>query len=146
LSFTVERETDGSYSRGPGLEFGLPLFDRGQGRIARLEAELERAENLYAQLAIDVRAQVREAQARLTASHAAAMHYRTAILPLAERVVAETLKFYNGMLVGVFELLEARRSHIAAARDYIETWRDFWIAWTDLERALGTGLAPGAPQ
>ncbi|RJQ77905.1 MAG: TolC family protein [Desulfobacteraceae bacterium] len=145
LSFTVQRDFDGTYSRGPGLELGLPLFDRNQGRIAKLEAELTEAENRYAQLAIDVRAQVREADARLAAAHGAVKHYREAILPLADQVTAETLKFYNGMLVGVYELLSAKQAQIEAARDYIETWRDFWIAWTDLERALGATLAPDAP-
>jgi cobalt-zinc-cadmium efflux system outer membrane protein len=145
LSFTVERDFDGTYSRGPGLEFGLPLFDRGQGRLAKLEAELAEAENRYAQLAIDVRAQVREAQARLAAAHGAVKHYREAILPLADRVVAETLKFYNGMLVDVYALLDAKRAQLDAARDYIATWRDFWIAWIDLERALGTAIASDVP-
>jgi cobalt-zinc-cadmium efflux system outer membrane protein len=145
LSFTIQRDFDGTYSRGPGLELGLPLFDRGQGHIAKLEAELAEAENRYAQLAIDVRAQVREADARLAAAIGAVRHYREAILPLADRVVAETLKFYNGMLVGVYELLNAKQAQIDAARDYIASWRDFWIAWTDLERALGAALAPNAP-
>lgn len=140
LGFTVERDVDGNYTRGPDLVIGLPFFNRSQGSIARLEAELLAAENQYAQMAIDVRAQVREADERLSAVHDMLAHFHEAILPLADRVLDETLKFYNGMLVDVYDLLNAKESQINAVRDYIGTWRDFWIAWTDLERAVGTTL------
>lgn len=140
IGFAVKRDTDGTYSRGPEIKLGLPLFDRGQGRLARLNAELQQAEAHYAHAAIGVRAEVREAFTRVQASHGAITHYRNAVLPLAEQVVGETLKFYNGMLVGVYELLSAKQSQIGAARDYIAAWRDFWIAWAELERAVGGDL------
>lgn len=140
IGFTVKRDVDGSYARGPEIELGLPLFDRGQGRIARLEAELQEAEARYAQRTIAVRSEVRESILRARAAHGAVMHYRDAMLPLAERVVDETLKFYNGMLVGVYELLTAQQSQVNVARDYIDAWRDFWIAWTDIEHAIGGSL------
>ena len=140
IGFTVKRDADGSYARGPEIELGLPLFDRGQGRIARLEAELQDVEARYAQHAIAVRSEVRESALRAAAAHGAVMHYRNAVLPLAERAVDETLKFYNGMLVGVYELLSAQQSQVNAAREYIDAWRDFWIAWTDLEHAVGGSL------
>jgi cobalt-zinc-cadmium efflux system outer membrane protein len=141
IGFKIKRDTDGTYARGPAIELGLPLFDRGQARLARLQAELQQAEAHYAQRAVDVRAEVREAFTRMQAAHGAVMHYRHAVLPLAERVVDETLKFYNGMLVGVYELLAAKHSQIGAAREYIAAWRDYWVAWTELERAIGGDLA-----
>jgi cobalt-zinc-cadmium efflux system outer membrane protein len=147
IGFSVKREPDGSYSRGPDLELGLPVFDRGQARIARLDAVLQDAESRYAQQAIDIRADVREASGRLEAAHDSIRHYREAILPLADRVVQETLKFYNGMLVGVYDLLVAKQAQINAARDYIGAWREFWIASADLEHAVGGSLAlPTATQ
>jgi len=140
IQYTVAREADGAYLRGPKIELGLPLFDRGQARMARLEAQLSDAENRYAQLAINVRSEVREAASRLNAAQEMLVHYRSAILPLADQVVGETLKFYNGMLLGVYELLNAKQAQIEAASDYIGVWRDFWVAWTDLELAIGTHL------
>ena len=140
IQYKVARGEDGSYLRGPKIELGLPLFDQGQARMARLEAELSDAENRYAQVAINVRSEVREAASQLNASQELLLHYRSAVLPLADQVVGETLKFYNGMLVGVYELLDAKRTQIHAASDYIGVWRDFWVAWTDLELAIGTHL------
>ena len=101
---------------------------------------MQEAENRYAQLAIDVRAEVREAGGRLAAAHDSIRHYREAILPLADRVVEETLKFYNGMLLGVYDLLQAKQSQINAGRDYITAWREFWVASADLEHAIGGTL------
>jgi cobalt-zinc-cadmium efflux system outer membrane protein len=49
------------------------------------------------------------------------------------------------MVVGVFQLLEAKRGEIDAGVDYVESLRDYWVARVDLERALGTELrAPEA--
>ncbi len=56
---------------------------------------------------------------------------------------AETLKFYNGMLIGVYELLAAQQGQALAARQYIEASKAFWLTWVDLERAVGTSLATG---
>lgn len=140
IGFTVKREPDGTTSRGPQLEIGLPAFDFGQGRIAALQAQLENAENRYAQRAIDIRAEVREAGTRLAAARDSVQHYREAILPLADQALEETLKFYNGMLLGVYDLLQAKQTQINAARDYIAAWREFWLAWADLERATGSTL------
>ncbi|MBR9980240.1 MAG: TolC family protein [Desulfatitalea sp.] len=140
ISFRLKRDESGNYSRGPGVEFGLPVFNRSQGRIAALEAQRAEAEHRYAQLAIDVRAEVRAAVARLAASHSAVGLYRQRILPLADRVLAETLRLYNGMLVDVYALLEAKQMQIGALRDFVAATRDFWHAWIDLERGLGAAL------
>ena len=51
--------------------------------------------------------------------------------------MSETLKFYNGMLVGVYDLLLAKQMQVQTARQYVAANRDFWLAWTDLERAVG---------
>ncbi len=59
------------------------------------------------------------------------------LLPLHERIVAETLKFYNGMLLGVYDLLLARQNQLNAQQDYIEAVKSYWLAKADLEHAVG---------
>jgi cobalt-zinc-cadmium efflux system outer membrane protein len=49
------------------------------------------------------------------------------------------------MLLGVYQLLQARQSELEAYRDFIEALRDYWIARSDLERAIGARLTPGHP-
>ena len=64
----------------------------------------------------------------------------TMVLPLRERIVEQSQLHYNGMLLGVFQLLEARQAEIQSGRSYVESLRDYWIARTDLECAVGGRL------
>jgi cobalt-zinc-cadmium efflux system outer membrane protein len=41
------------------------------------------------------------------------------------------------MQVGIYQLLTTRQSQTSAFREYIETVRDYWVARSDLERAIG---------
>jgi cobalt-zinc-cadmium efflux system outer membrane protein len=145
LGVTFERDTDaGKWLKGPVVEFSLPLFDRGQARIASLDAQKRRSESAFAALAVDVRSHVREAYARLVAAQDAAAFYRTRILPLQQRIVDENQRLYNGTLIGVYDLLRSRQEQINAARDYIGALKEYWIARSELEKAIA-GPLPGGP-
>ena len=56
------------------------------------------------------------------------------------------------MLVGVYDLLLARQAQVQTAREYIDASKEFWLAWADLERAVGgrvplpAGAAPAGNQ
>jgi cobalt-zinc-cadmium efflux system outer membrane protein len=145
IGVAYKREPDGEKLLGPEVELTLPLFDQGQARVARAEAELREAERRLEQLAIDVRSEAREALMRLRAAHGVAGHYRDALLPLQQTVVSETLKFYNGMLVGVYDLLLARQAQVQTAKEYIDASKEFWLAWAELEQAVGGRVALSAP-
>ena len=41
------------------------------------------------------------------------------------------------MLLGVYQLIQAKQAEFEAYRDSIEALRDYWIARSDLERAIG---------
>lgn len=140
LGLGLERETDGSHLEGPVLELGLPVFDQGQAKIAVLEAQQRQRAQLLTNLGIEVRSEVREAWTRLTATQDAARHYEKVLLPLNQQIVGENQRLYNGMLVGPYELLLSKQNELNVARDYIATIRDYWIAHSDLERALGGPL------
>lgn len=147
IGVAFKRDTDGTKSVGPTVQLGLPLFNQGQVGIARAEAEAKRSRERVAELAIDIRSEAREARARVVAARDVARHYRTVLLPLQQTIVSETLKFYNGMLVGVYDLLLAQQNQVQAARQYVGATQEFWLAWTDLERALGSKLPlPELPQ
>ena len=57
-------------------------------------------------------------------------------MPLRQRIAEENLLRYNGMLIGVFELLADARAQIASVNSSIDALRDFWIAQADLDMAL----------
>ncbi len=137
IGVQFKRYPNGEKAIGPTIELGLPIFNQGQARIARLESERKRAEEQVAALAVDIRSEARENRGRVLATAQTVKHYQTALLPLQQTIVTETLKFYNGMLIGVYDLLLASQSQIQTGRQYIAANRDFWLAWTELERVVG---------
>jgi cobalt-zinc-cadmium efflux system outer membrane protein len=48
------------------------------------------------------------------------------------------------MLLGVFELLEAKQNEIDAGHEYVAALTDYWTARADLERAVGGRLSIAA--
>jgi cobalt-zinc-cadmium efflux system outer membrane protein len=144
LGVKFEREPDGKWAQGPVITFSLPIFDQGQARIASLEGQQRRSDHALVALATDVRSQVRESWARMVAAQEAAAFYQQQLLPLRQQIVEEELRLYNGMLIGVYDLLRGRQEQIDAAREYIDVLKDYWVARSDLEKAIA-GPLPAAP-
>ena len=122
--------------RGWEVGFELPLFDWGGARVARAEAVYMQAVHRAAQTAINARSEVREAYTGYRSAYDIARHHRDELVPLNQRIAEENLLRYNGMLIGVFELLADARTQIASVNAAIEALRDFWIAQADLDMAL----------
>jgi len=120
---------------GYELRFEIPIFDWGGARVARAEALYMQAANRAAETAINARSEVREAYAAYRTAYDLARHYRDEIVPLRKRISEENLLRYNGMLIGVFELLADARESVAAVNAAIEASRDFWLAAADLAAA-----------
>ena len=133
--------------RGWEIGFELPLFDWGGARVAQAEARLHAgACTAPRETAIDARSEVREAYGAYRTAYDIARHYRDEIVPLRKRIADENVLRYNGMLIGVFELLADARAQIASVNAAIEAQRDFWLAEADLDMALigKPSLAPHA--
>jgi outer membrane protein, heavy metal efflux system len=140
-----ERESDGARKRGPSLALQLPLFNQGGDRVARGEAHLARAEEELRALEIDITHAVRSAAAEVSVARERLEHYRQTLIPLRESIVARMQEQVNYMLAGPFELLRARREEYEAYEGYLDALRDYWLARTDLARAVGAPL-PSAAQ
>jgi cobalt-zinc-cadmium efflux system outer membrane protein len=158
LGAEAERE-EGEWKGGPKLAAPLPLFDYGQVRRAAAESELRRLQEEHAAIAVEIRAAARHARDALALARARALHVQRMLLPLKTRIVEQTQLQYNAMQVGIFQLLLAQQEQIAAAREYVNRLRDYWLARTELElllagrfahsagtRAAGTPPAPGQPR
>lgn len=142
-----EGPSDAPFKNGYEVSFEIPLFDFRTARVARAEAIYMQAVNRAAEAAINARSEVREAYLGYRTSFDVARHYRDEIVPLRKRIADENLLRYNGMLIGVFELLADARSQIASVNASIEALRDFWIAQADLEMALiGKPALAAAPR
>jgi outer membrane protein TolC len=136
LGLVRNSSNDAPTQKGWEIGFELPLFDWGGARVARAEAIYMQALHRAAETAINARSEVREAYGAYRSAWDIAKHQRDEIVPLKQRISEENLLRYNGMLIGVFELLADARSQIASVNGAIDALRDFWIAQADLEMAL----------
>ncbi|MEP7262317.1 MAG: TolC family protein, partial [Usitatibacter sp.] len=122
--------------KGFELELPLPIFDFGDARRASAEASYMAALNRVAMVGVQATSQVRESYGAYRTTYDIARHYRDEVVPLRKTIADEMLLKYNGMLIGVFDLLADSRTQIASVIQSIEASRDFWLADAALRAAL----------
>ena len=141
---TFENDADRSRStqRGFELDLPLPLFDWGQARTGRAEAQYMQSAARVRDVGVLAASEAREAWQGWNTAYALARRYRDDVLPLRKKVNEEMVLRYNGMLASVWELLGETRASMLVVNAGMEAQRDFWLADTDLQLAL-TGSSPG---
>jgi cobalt-zinc-cadmium efflux system outer membrane protein len=95
-----------------------------------------------AQIAIEVRSQVRAIRDRLIRTRDLIDRYHAVVVPLQRRMLALGVQQYNFMLLGPFDLLRSKQDEIAASRRLIEATRDYWIARAELDHVLSGQAVP----
>ncbi|MCC6195501.1 MAG: TolC family protein [Burkholderiales bacterium] len=143
VGYTNESETGERRKNGYEIELALPIFDWGDARVARAQTLYKQAMARTAAIAVNAQSEVRETYAAYRTAYDLAKHYRDEIVPLRRRIADENLLRYNGMLIGVFELLADAREQIGSVNAAIEATRDYWLAETALQLALA-GKSPGS--
>lgn len=150
LALHRERSSDGERSRGTELSLSLPLPDRWLALARSSDAGTRAAAQRLEQVRVVATSTLRERYASYRAAHEVALQYREQIVPLRKRITDDMLLKYNGMLVGVFDLLADARAQVDAVIGALEAERDFHLAQVALEGALlgvpgpAAGLAPTA--
>lgn len=138
-----KRQSDDRRGAFLGLSLPLPLFDRGSGAVAAAGAERRAAEEQLdltrRQLAHDVEG------ARATYDVWARRAALSTAAPEGEDLLDIALVAYEEGEMELVELLDAAEALHDATRDRLRTRTDLWIAYFDLERALG-GFGPALEQ
>lgn len=133
---------DDEAARYSGVELGLtlPIFDRSQATIRRLESELEATEasiaELEAKIASDVELQVKAL--KIARTRVSVLGKR--IIPLHERIVQLGQQEHNFMLKGTYELLALREEEIETTNSWVDAKLAFWTLQAELEHTLGGSL------
>jgi outer membrane protein TolC len=140
LGVETEKATGERRITGPTVRLELPIFDQLQARVSRLEAQYRQSESRLYATAVDARSEMRESWQRATTAYLLAQHARDKLVPLRSRIIEESTLHYNGMLIGVYELLADAREQVAAVRNHIAATRDYWTALADLQLAVGGQL------
>ena len=112
--------------------------DRLQGGMQRdaWNARTLAAANQLEATVRDAGSQMRESYVRYLTAYELARHHREELLPLRTVISEETLLRYNGMLIGVFELLSDAREQVDTVIAAIESSERFWLAEADLQASL----------
>ena len=141
VGYTNESSTGEKRQNGYEIGIEIPLFDWGDAKLARAEATYMQSVHRLQSAALAAQSEVRASYQTYRTNYDLARHYRDEVVPLRKRIADENVLRYNGMLIGVFELLADAREQIASVNAYIDALRDFWIAETDLQLAL-SGTSP----
>lgn len=135
---TVFDDAAGSHTSGRGYELALrlPLFDWGDLKREAMNARTLAAASSLESAMRAAGSSLRESYSAYRTAHDLARHYRDEVLPLRRTISEENLLRYNGMLIGVFDLLRDGRDQIRVVQATIKVQRDFWMADATLRAAL----------
>jgi len=139
-SYLNKSATGAANTRGYEIELVLPIFDWGDARTAKAEALYTQAMHQVAEIAVNAESEVRDSYGAYRTAFDLARRYRDEIVPLRKSISEETLLRYNGMLIGVWELLADARQQVASVNAAIQAQKDFWVAESQLQMSLnGSG-------
>lgn len=140
IGYAREREVDRSVIRGPTLNLELPIFNQGGAKVARANAQLRQAQARLAELQLKTDNAVRLGAERVGVLSEIVKTHRDLLIPAREKIVERSQQEQNFMLIGVFELIQAKTQQYDAYQGYLEAVRDYWVARIDLMRAIGARL------
>lgn len=145
LSGVVDANGKGErgFEIGPGLEVGIPIFNRNQAGRARAAAEIERATRQYATVRDRIGLEVSEASARLRAATEQLALWRGRALPEMEAAVGSAENAYAAGDVSLFLLLQTSAQRLAIRIRHLEALAEVARARAELERGVGSRLEEG---
>ena len=144
IGYEREKEGDGRVLRGPEISLELPLFNQGQARLAKAEARLAEALARVQQAELSAENGVLTGAEAVAAMREVVDTHRLALVPQREAIVARQQERQNFMLIGVFELIQAKVAEYDAYQSYLEAVRDYWLARVELARVVGRRLPSDA--
>jgi len=123
-------------ANGYEVELRLPVFDFGDLNRRVLDGEVRSALNDLEATRRAAGSHLRESYAGYLAAHAVARNHLDELIPLRQMISDETLRRYNGMIIGVFELLADAREQVTTVIAAIDAEQQYWLAEAALESAL----------
>jgi outer membrane protein TolC len=147
---TVFDNAEGTKSarKGYELDIRLPIFDWGTAKRDAMNAQSLAAASRYEGAVRGASSQLRESYSAYRTAYDVARHYRDEIVPLRKTISEENVLRYNGMLIGVFELLADNRDQIASVTAALNAYQQFWLADAALAASMigkPTALATATP-
>ncbi|WP_341237743.1 TolC family protein [uncultured Limnobacter sp.] len=122
--------------KGYELELSLPIFDWGGMKRDAMNANTLAAANRLEATLRGAQSTLRESYSAYRTTYDIARHYRDEIIPLRQTIADENVLRYNGMFIGVFELLADSRDQVNTVVQAINAQADFWRADAALQATV----------
>ena len=135
---TVFDDAAGTHNSRKSYEISLrlPIFDWGDMQRAAMNAQTLAAANRLEATVRAAGSNLRESYSAYRTAYDISRHYSNEVLPLRKMISEENLLRYNGMLIGVFELLADTRDQINTVIAAINAQQEFWLSNATLQAAL----------
>ena len=137
LTGGYKRQSDGFNGPFLGLAIPLPLWDWRGGDIAAAEARVEEAEAQEQLARIQVTNDVRNATQNYTALESRTAVIGSELLSDVDDLLDVALLSYGEGELTLLEVLDAARAYSDAGVTQAQLRAAYWIAYYDLERAIG---------
>ena len=135
---SVSDSSTSTNSSRRGYEVGvkLPIFDWGDMQRDIMNAQTLAAANQLEATVRSAGSSLRENYAAYRTAYDLSRHFKDEVIPLRKVISEENVLRYNGMLIGVFELLADSRDQIGAVISAIAAEQQFWLTDAALQATL----------
>ncbi|MEE2704805.1 MAG: TolC family protein [Pseudomonadota bacterium] len=143
ISFGAEHESGGGWELGPGVHLPLPLFDRGELSEKDAVLKLERLKEILKAEEDFISSDLKRLLEEINYNSGVLELLRDDHLPLSKEITRLTLSEYNFMLLGAYEVLEAKQSEYENEIMYLDALLDYWLLRNNLNILLGGIIKSG---
>jgi len=135
---TVFDKAGSTKTTGRGFEISLrlPIFDWGGPQRDAMNAQTLAAANRLEAVVRAAGSNLREGYSAYRTAYDITQHYRDEVIPLRKTISEENVLRYNGMLIGVFELLAGSRDEVGSVMAAIAAEQQFWLADAALQASV----------
>lgn len=122
--------------RGYEVSLRLPIFDWGGNLREAMNVKTLAAANRLEDTVRAAGSNLRESYSAYRTAFDVSRHFRDEVVPLRKTISEENVLRYNGMLIGVFELLADARDQVHSVLAAIAAEQQFWLAEAALQASL----------
>lgn len=122
--------------RGYEVSIRLPIFDWGGIKRDAMNAQTLASANRLEATTRAAGSNLRESYSAYRTAYDVSKHFRDEVVPLRKTISEENGLRYNGMLIGVFELLADSRDQVSSVMAAIAAEQQFWLADAALQASL----------
>ncbi len=125
-----------STARGYEIDIRLPIFDWGDMQRSAWNARtIAAAHNLEATVR-SAGSNLRESYSAYRTAYDLARHHRDEVIPIRKVISEENQLRYNGMIIGVFELLADAKDQVNTVIAAINAEQQYWLADAALKASI----------